>query len=299
MTTYVTVAIPYVNAAPHLGYALELVEADVVARAAPALAASAVRFLGGTDDYSLKNVLAAEAAGVPTARVRRPPTPTASPPSPEPLGLSFDDFIRTSADPRHRPAVERLWRACAAAATSTASRLRGRLLRRLRAVLRAGRARRRAAAPSTARRPSDVAEAQLVLPALARTPSTSCDLIESGALAITPEPFRDEVLSFAARRPARHQRLALGAPGARLGHPGARRSRPGRLRLVRRADQLHQRARLRRPGQRRLRRWWPGADRRVHVVGKGILRFHAVYWPAFLLSAGLAAADARSTSTRT
>ena len=34
------------------------------------------------------------------------------------------------------------------------------------------------------------------------------------------------------------------------------------------------------------RRWWEGADRRVHVVGKGVLRFHAVYWPAILLSAG-------------
>src|SRR5437660_12486675 len=32
-----------------------------------------------------------------------------------PLSLSFDDFIRTSRDPRHRPGVERLWRACAAA----------------------------------------------------------------------------------------------------------------------------------------------------------------------------------------
>ena len=38
---------------------------------------------------------------------------------------------------------------------------------------------------------------------------------------------------------------------------------------------------------RALRRWWLESDRRVHVVGKGILRFHAVYWPAFLLSAGL------------
>ncbi len=36
-----------------------------------------------------------------------------------------------------------------------------------------------------------------------------------------------------------------------------------------------------------LRRWWLESDRRVHLVGKGILRFHAVYWPAFLLSAGL------------
>ena len=34
------------------------------------------------------------------------------------------------------------------------------------------------------------------------------------------------------------------------------------------------------------RRWWLESDERVHVVGKGILRFHAVYWPAFLASAG-------------
>src|SRR5262245_15623215 len=111
-STYVTVAIPYVNAAPHLGYAYELVLADVFARARRA-AGGAVRFLGGTDDYSLKNVLAAEAAGVPTPefvdalaeRFRALAGP---------LDLSFDDFIRTSADARHRPAVERLWRAVAA-----------------------------------------------------------------------------------------------------------------------------------------------------------------------------------------
>ncbi len=34
------------------------------------------------------------------------------------------------------------------------------------------------------------------------------------------------------------------------------------------------------------RRWWRRSDDRIHVVGKGITRFHAVYWPAFLLSAG-------------
>jgi methionyl-tRNA synthetase len=35
------------------------------------------------------------------------------------------------------------------------------------------------------------------------------------------------------------------------------------------------------------RDWWVGADRRVHVIGKGVLRFHAVFWPAILLSAGV------------
>jgi methionyl-tRNA synthetase len=36
-----------------------------------------------------------------------------------------------------------------------------------------------------------------------------------------------------------------------------------------------------------LQRWWTGAARRIHVLGKGVIRFHAVYWPAILASAGL------------
>jgi tRNA synthetases class I (M) len=62
MTTYITVAIPYVNADPHIGYVFELIEADLAARARRALG-EPVRFLGGTDEFSLKNVLAAEAEG--------------------------------------------------------------------------------------------------------------------------------------------------------------------------------------------------------------------------------------------
>ena len=57
-------------------------------------------------------------------------------------------------------------------------------------------------------------------------------------------------------------------------------------------DQLHQRAALRRRRQPRATSGGgPASDRRVHVIGKGILRFHAVYWPAFLLSAGVRAPD--------
>jgi cysteinyl-tRNA synthetase len=60
---YITTAIPYVNAEPHLGHALELVQADVLARHRR-LRGQAVRFLTGTDDNALKNVTAAGAAGV-------------------------------------------------------------------------------------------------------------------------------------------------------------------------------------------------------------------------------------------
>src|SRR5262245_378611 len=110
--SYITVAIPYVNARPHVGYALELVQADVLARWQRSQGHE-VRLLGGTDDHALKNVLAAAAAGVPT-RQFVDQNAAAFEGLRVPLHISFDDFIRTSRDPRHAPGVVALWRACAA-----------------------------------------------------------------------------------------------------------------------------------------------------------------------------------------
>jgi methionyl-tRNA synthetase len=112
-STYLTVAIPYVNAAPHIGYACELILEDTSARALRARPGNEVRFLDGTDDYSLKSVPAAEAVGVPVgdfvaANAERFAELAGS------LSLSFDDFICTSTDSRHVPAVQRLWEAVAA-----------------------------------------------------------------------------------------------------------------------------------------------------------------------------------------
>lgn len=110
---YVTTAIPYVNASPHLGHALEFVQADILARGRR-LRGDDVRFLSGTDDNALKNVLAAEAAGVSVAEFVAQRADEFEDLG-RVLGLSLDDYIRTSTDPRHRPGVEKLWLATAAA----------------------------------------------------------------------------------------------------------------------------------------------------------------------------------------
>lgn len=111
--TYITTTIPYVNARPHIGFALEVVQADVLARFRRQHG-DRVRFQAGTDDNSLKNVLAAEAAGTPVREfVDR--NAEAFLALGDELSLTVDDIIRTSRDPRHRPGVERLWRACARA----------------------------------------------------------------------------------------------------------------------------------------------------------------------------------------
>ena len=109
---YLTTSLPYVNAPAHLGHALEFVQADAVARGLRAEGHD-VRTLSGTDDHALKNVLAAEAAGVPVADFVRANADRFDALH-APLGLRFDDQIRTSSDPRHRPGVERLWSLSAA-----------------------------------------------------------------------------------------------------------------------------------------------------------------------------------------
>src|SRR5277367_4936816 len=110
-STYITTTIPYVNARPHLGFALELVQADVLARYHRSRG-DQVRFQTGTDDNSLKNVLAAEAAGVGVQEFVDG-NAAAFTALVGPLSLSVDDVIRTSRDSRHRPGVEEFWRACA------------------------------------------------------------------------------------------------------------------------------------------------------------------------------------------
>jgi methionyl-tRNA synthetase len=294
-TTYLTVAIPYVNADPHLGYAYELVAADVYARARR-LAGDDVRFLGGTDDYSLKNVLAADAAGVPTrkfvdAHAERFAALAV------PLELSFDDFIRTSADPRHRPAVERLWRACAA---------KGDLYRRsyegdycvgceqfyTAAELLTDDAGHRYC-PEHVTPVERVAEENWFF-RLSAYQDHLDGLISSGELEIHPRQYRDEVLAFVrggladisvSRSIRRARGWGIGVPDAIPGH----RPDPGDQVIYVWFDALTNYLSalgFGDPDSVAHRRWWLDADRRVHVVGKGIVRFHAVYWPAFLASAG-------------
>src|SRR5205814_10590734 len=73
-----------------------------------------VRFLTGTDENALKNVQAAEAAGIPTSDfVARNSAIFQA--LAEQLQVQFDDFIRSSSDPSHLPGAQKLWQAADAA----------------------------------------------------------------------------------------------------------------------------------------------------------------------------------------
>lgn len=106
---YVTTALPYVNADPHIGHAFELIQTDVIARY-HRLLDNDVFFLSGADENSLKNVQAAEKEGISTEDlVKRNSQKFYG--LKRSLGLSFDDFIRTTEE-RNIKGAQKLWIAC-------------------------------------------------------------------------------------------------------------------------------------------------------------------------------------------
>ena len=71
MQAYITTSIPYVNGPPHIGHALELVQADAIARY-QRLTGNATVLQTGTDENAFKNVLAARTQGVSVQSLVRP-----------------------------------------------------------------------------------------------------------------------------------------------------------------------------------------------------------------------------------
>ncbi|MGI8429447.1 MAG: methionine--tRNA ligase [Solirubrobacteraceae bacterium] len=267
---YITTAIPYVNGDPHVGFALECVQADVLARHRR-LRGEDVRFLSGTDDNSLKNVQAADAAGVPVAKfVSEKARRFAG--LPEPLELSYDDFISTSVDPRHRPAVERLWRACAAAGDLYEREYQGLYCIGCEAFL--GPAELVGGLCPEHPEPPELVTERNWFFRLSAHQQPLLEAIQSGRLRIEPDHARNEALSFIRRgledfsvsRPiGRARGWGIAVPGdpsqvinvwfdalcnyiSALGYGG---------------------------GWSLYDRWWGGPGERVHVIGKGITRGRA------------------------
>ena len=106
---YITTPIYYVNDRPHIGHAYTTVVADALARY-HRLLGDATRLVTGTDENSQKNVQAMEAAGDPNLETYLERMATTWRDTWRELGISFDDFIRTT-ESRHLAGVERFWKA--------------------------------------------------------------------------------------------------------------------------------------------------------------------------------------------
>jgi methionyl-tRNA synthetase len=277
----ITTAIPYVNARPHIGFALEIIQTDTFARYHRQRGED-VYFLTGSDENSLKNVQAAEAEGISTRElVDR--NATAFEGLRPLLNLSFDQFIRTSADPRHAAGAQKLWEACAANGDIYQKTYRGLYCVGCEQFYTPAELTPEGLCPEHLTRP-DVVEEENYFFRLSNYGPQLLQLIESGELRIIPESRRNEVLSFIrmgledfsiSRSVARARNWGVPVPGD-----------PGQVMYVwfdaltnyiTALDYAHDGP--------LYQRYWAESPQRVNTIGKGVIRFHAVYWPAMLLSA--------------
>lgn len=280
-TIYLTTSIPYVNAQPHIGHALEMVQADALARY-HRLQGDQVRFQSGADENALKNVQAAEREGLTTtALVARNAAQFAG--LQATLTLTWDDFIRTSAEQRHAAGVEKFWRACVAAGDIYKQPYRGRYCVGCEAFyeeeeLVDGKC------PIHERMLEWVEEENYFF-RLSRYGEQLCQLIECNQLQIVPSSRRNEVLSFIHRglRDFSISRSSVRARGWGLPVPDD----PSQVIYVWFDALINY---ITGPGYATetaiYQQFWVNSDERLHLIGKDITRFHAIYWPAMLLSAG-------------
>lgn len=277
---YITTSIPYVNAAPHVGFALELVQADAYARHFR-LQGYDVRFQCGTDDNSLKNVRSAEAAG---QQVKDFVNANAD--RFERLGhlldISNEEFVRTSRYPRHVTCVHALWKACAANGDLYRKAYEGLYCLGCEqfyepSELDDGRCPEHGIALEIIREENWFFR-------LSRYGDRLLKLIETEKLRIVPDHRRNEVLALL-RRGLADISVSRSAERARgWGVPVPDGDEVVYVWFDALANYLTGLGHGSDPTL--LPRYWNDGQR-IHVVGKGISKFHAIYWPAILLSAGL------------
>ena len=273
---YITTAIDYVNASPHAGHALEKIQADVVARYHRNLGRE-VFFLTGTDENSLKNVQAAKKEGIPVKELVDKYAKKFYQLK-EILNLSFDEFIRTT-EKRHIRGAQKLWQACQKDIYK--KNYRGLYCVGCEAFYKENELI-EGKCPEHQVEPELIEEENYFFQ-LSKYQKKLKTFIEKDKIKIIPETRKSEILSFihsgledicVSRSKERAHGWGIPVPDD-----------SNQIQWVW-FDALSNYITAVGYGQdeEKFKKYWP-AD--IHFIGKGISRFHAIYWPAILISAGL------------
>jgi methionyl-tRNA synthetase len=272
---YLTTPIYYVNDAPHIGHAYTTVIADALARW-HRLTGDDVFFLTGTDEHGLKVQRAAEEHGV-TPKQWADQTVVRFQDAWKLLDISNDDFIRTT-EPRHYRAVEQLLQACYDNGDIVLDTYEGLYCVSCEAYyteaeLIDGRC-------PIHGRPVEFVTEQNYFFALSKYEQRLLDWYEQHPDFVLPETKRNEALGFIR---SGLQDFSISRTSLSWGIPLT--WDPTHVTYVW-FDALTNYITAVGYGSdpERFSAWWPG----THLIGKDILRFHTVYWPAMLMSAGVA-----------
>jgi methionyl-tRNA synthetase len=277
---YVTTAITYPNGDPHVGHAYEYIATDAIARF-KRLDGFDVRFLTGTDEHGLKMVETAAAEGIPTADLARRNS-DAFQRLQKKLNISFDRFIRTT-DADHHEASKEIWRRMEAAGDIYLDTYSGwysvrdeRFFVESETALVDGT--RIAVETGT---PVTWTEEQTYFFRLSAYADKLLAHYEANPDFIAPDVRRNEVVSFVS---GGLRDLSISRTSFDWGVKVP--EHPDHVMYVWVDALTNYLTGVGYPDTESelFRRYWP-AD--LHMIGKDIIRFHTVYWPAFLMSAGI------------
>ncbi len=277
---YITTAIAYPNGVPHIGHAYEAIATDALARF-QRLDGKDVFFLTGTDEHGLKMIQTAEAEKLPTMEVATRNAQRFKEMD-QRLNISFDRFIRTTEDQHHRSSKE-IWKRMADNGDIYLDSYAGWYSVRDEAYY---------AEDETTVGEDDVR----------RGPQgTPVEWVEEKSYFFKLSAYQDRLLALYAERPdfigpdsRKNEVVSFVKSGLRdlsisrttfdwgVKVPGD----PEHVMYVWVDALTNYITGVGFPDESDLNwHYWP-AD--VHIIGKDIIRFHAVYWPAFLMSAGIA-----------
>ena len=278
---YITAAIPYVNAAPHIGHALEFVQADTVARYHRLLGDDTLLLSGG-DENALKNVQAAEKEGKDVQNFVNENTEKFLELTKK-LNCNFDIWQKGSNQKTHFPSSQKLWELCDKAGDIYKKSYGGLYCVGCETFYTKDELNEQGECFEHPGKKLDNVEEENYFFRLSKYQKQLIQLIESDSLKINPLERKNEVLSFLKEK---LEDISISRTNERAKNWGVPVPNDSSQRMYVWFDALN----IYQSGtgfgwdEKKYKKYWP-AD--LHVIGKGITRFHAVYWPAFLLSAGL------------
>jgi methionyl-tRNA synthetase len=276
---YITTAIAYPNGVPHIGHAYEAIATDALARF-QRLDGKDVFFLTGTDEHGQKMAQTAELENLPTLEVATRNAERFKEMD-QRLNVSFDRFIRTTEEQHHRSSQE-IWRRMADNGDIYLDSYAGWYSVRDEAYYAedetiVGEDKVRRGPQGT---PVEWVEEKSYFFKLSAYQDKLLALYESQPDFIGPDSRKNEVVSFV-KGGLRDLSISRTTFDWGVKVPGD----PAHVMYVWVDALTNYITGVGFPDERDANwHYWP-AD--VHIIGKDIIRFHAVYWPAFLMSAGI------------
>jgi len=273
---YITTSIPYANAKPHVGFALELIQADVLARYYRQKG-DEVFFLTGTDEHGYKiQQTATELHTDPKNFVDQIAESFRS--LGENLNIKNNDFVRTT-EARHKDAARELWRLCSKDIYKKSYRA---LYCRGCEEFKTERELVNGLCPNHKTTPEEVSEENYFF-ALSKYASKIKELIVGDQLKVTPESRKNEVLKWLDQGV---EDISISRERGKFTWGIPVEDDPTQIFYVW-IDALSNYLTGTGFPKPNFKNWWSDQNTIIHIIGKDILRFHAIIWPGLLLSAGL------------